>query len=40
MRRIVEQVPVETVIVIPFTPLTEFTAHEQQLFPRMPYIKP
>src|SRR6266550_6200836 len=30
------QVPIERLIVVPFVPLAEFAAHEEQLFPRMP----
>jgi len=33
--RIVEREPVETLIVLPFGPLSDFTPHEQQLFSRL-----
>ncbi len=31
-----EQVPIKALPVVPFPPLTEFTAHEEELFARMP----
>ena len=35
MERIVEQVPVEAMVVVPLAPLAEFAAHEHQLLARM-----
>src|SRR6516164_3447406 len=35
MERILEQMPVEALIMVPFRPLAEFTSHEKELFARM-----
>src|SRR3954470_21369151 len=34
--RFLKQMPIKTLIVVPFVPLPEFAAHEQQLLARMP----
>jgi hypothetical protein len=36
MRRKTNELPVKACIVVPFVPLTEFAAHEEQLFAGMP----
>ncbi len=40
VRVVVEQVPVEAAVVVPFAPLPEFRAHEEQLLPGMAEHEP